>query len=690
MTHDRPRVMTKTIRLLLLILFLGGLVPLHPLLTGTASAMENSECLECHGEEGLTASRDGHEVSLFVNQAVYGLSVHGENGISCNECHADVTDKHPDEQQRLETVDCSGCHDVAKSFAGSIHAAKHSKDDTNGALCQDCHGTHDILPANNPQSRVYPLNIPVTCESCHDDPKVVGADSAAFSASYNDGQHGFSTSKGMLGAAICTDCHGNHTIVAASDPNAPSSRNMINTTCGRCHAGTLSTYKQSIHGQAMASGDEAAPTCINCHNPHRTLRVDKDEFQLNNVETCGGCHQEDYSTYRASYHGQITDLGFTKMAKCATCHGAHNILPSSDPASLTNKANLLTTCQQCHTNASENFTGFAPHLDHHDKKKFPVEAAIFGLMSALLINVFLIFSVHTLLWFIRAMFSKLKGQEPPHLGNPTGRHFLRFNYYQRIMHFLVFTSFVTLSVTGLPLKFHNTGWAKMLAASMGGFEVTGILHRMMGAVTFGYFALHLGYLAYLWISGRMKLTEMLWGPKSMVPQPQDAIDITNNIKWFLGLGPKPRFGRFTYWEKFDYFAVFWGVALIGLSGLVLWLPELFTKLLPGIVINIAWIIHADEALLATGFIFLIHFYNTHLRVEKFPLDPVILTGRIDEEEMRHERPYEFADRRKDGSLREIQTTAAPPWMINMARVIGWTFVVIGLALLVAMMAAFFV
>jgi cytochrome b subunit of formate dehydrogenase len=213
---------------------------------------------------------------------------------------------------------------------------------------------------------------------------------------------------------------------------------------------------------------------------------------------------------------------------------------------------------------------------------------------------------------------------------------------------------------------------------------------MMGAVTFGYFALHLGYLAYLWIFGKMKLLEMFWGPKSMVPQPRDAMDITNMFKWFLGIGPKPKFSRFTYWEKFDYFAVFWGVAIIGVSGLVLWFPELFTILLPGMVINIAWIIHADEALLATGFIFLIHFYNTHLRVEKFPLDPVILTGRIDEEELRHERPEEFTYRREEGSLREIETTPAAPWMKNMALMVGWTFVFIGLALLVVMMSAFFV
>jgi cytochrome b subunit of formate dehydrogenase len=329
-------------------------------------------------------------------------------------------------------------------------------------------------------------------------------------------------------------------------------------------------------------------------------------------------------------------------------------------------------------------------MDHSDAENYPVESAVFGVMSALLINVFLIFSIHTILWGIRAMYEKLKHEGPPHLGNPSGRYFLRFNFYHRITHFLIFTSFMLLAITGLPLKFHHAEWARLLATALGGYEVAGLIHRAMGVVTFGYFGMHLAYVAYIWISGKMKLIDIIWGPRSIVPHPQDGIDIADTIKWFLGLGPKPKYGRFTYWEKFDYLAVFWGVAVIGLSGLVLWFPVFFTKLLPGMVVNLAWIIHADEALLATGFIFLIHFFNTHLRVEKFPLDPVILTGKIDEEEMRHERPVEFALRREDGTLREIETTPPPRWLIVFSRLVGWTFVFIGFALLIVMVSSFFV
>ncbi|MEK6630080.1 MAG: hypothetical protein AABY89_05020, partial [Acidobacteriota bacterium] len=135
---------------------------------------------------------------------------------------------------------------------------------------------------------------------------------------------------------------------------------------------------------------------------------------------------------------------------------------------------------------------------------------------------------------------------------------------------------------------------------------------------------------------------ILWGPTSMVPQPRDVFELIAHLRWFVGLGPRPRFDHFTYWEKFDYWAVFWGMAIIGASGLVLWFPERFAHVLPGWVFNIAMLVHGEEALLAVGFIFTIHFFNGHLRPEKFPMDTVIFTGRVTAREMREERQDEYA------------------------------------------------
>ena len=182
--------------------------------------------------------------------------------------------------------------------------------------------------------------------------------------------------------------------------------------------------------------------------------------------------------------------------------------------------------------------------------------------------------------------------------------------------------------------------------------MAGYLHRFFAVITFTYFALHLGYVARLIIRRR---PGVFWGPDSMVPQPRDLVQLYQHVRYFLGLGPRPRFDRWAYWEKFDYWAVFWGIAIIGASGLLLWFPTFFANYLPGRVFNLAIIVHSDEALLAVGFIFMFHFFNANLRPEKFPMDPVIFTGRIDEEEFRRDHPAEYERLREAGQLERLRT-----------------------------------
>ncbi|MBI2207578.1 MAG: hypothetical protein HYU41_27415 [Candidatus Rokubacteria bacterium] len=255
--------------------------------------------------------------------------------------------------------------------------------------------------------------------------------------------------------------------------------------------------------------------------------------------------------------------------------------------------------------------------------------------------------------------------------------YFRFNLYHRILHGMVIVSFLGLAVTGLPLKYAHTGWGQTLSAVVGGPFVAGYLHRVFAIVTFTYFALHLGYVARLVLRRERGL---FWGPGSMVPQPHDAVQLYQHVRYFLGLGPRPRFGRFTYWEKFDYWAVFWGVSIIGGSGLMLWFPTFFSQFLPGWVFNVAIIIHSDEALLATGFIFTIHFFNGNLRPEKFPMDPVIFTGRVEEDEFRRDHPEEYERLRAEDRLDARRADPPPLWMRNLARVIGFTGLTVGLVL----------
>jgi thiosulfate reductase cytochrome b subunit len=232
------------------------------------------------------------------------------------------------------------------------------------------------------------------------------------------------------------------------------------------------------------------------------------------------------------------------------------------------------------------------------------------------------------------------------------------------------------------LKFAHMPWAKALAGIFGGVENAGGIHRIGAAITFVYFFFHLFTLFRQKIKTKTPLRKMIFGKRSLMFNKKDLQDLWGSIKWFLGMGPRPEYGRFTYWEKFDYFAVFWGVGIIGLSGLILWFPELFTKILPGWFINVAMIIHSDEALLAVGFIFTIHFFNTHLRPESFPLDPVIFSGIVPLEEYKEDRPHEFKYLKESGRLKkDVVLKEISPQRMRMIRIFGFTFLFIGIVMI---------
>jgi len=263
----------------------------------------------------------------------------------------------------------------------------------------------------------------------------------------------------------------------------------------------------------------------------------------------------------------------------------------------------------------------------------------------------------------------------------------RFNVFQRFLHFLIIISFLTLAVTGMTLKFAMEGWAQAIAEAAGGFAVLGALHRFCAIITFIYFFLTLGMLYRMWKASGKSLAGFIFDPEGLVPNLNDAKELIATLKWFFG-GPRPHYGRWTYWEKFDFMAVFWGIAVIGSTGLALWFPEGFSKLLPGYWLNIATIIHSDEALLASGFIFTIHFYNTHLRPEKFPLDPVIFVGSITLDELKHERPREYEQLLASGELEKMVSKIAPAaWHLMAARIFGIFVVSTGSLLIIAIIVS---
>jgi cytochrome b subunit of formate dehydrogenase len=271
----------------------------------------------------------------------------------------------------------------------------------------------------------------------------------------------------------------------------------------------------------------------------------------------------------------------------------------------------------------------------------------------------------------------------PDTAPATGENqFLRFKRLNRVLHVVMIVSFMSLALTGMTLKFSYTGWASFLSRLFGGYESAGYIHRVAAVAMICIFIAHIVDIFRMKNRVYGSWRALILGPDSMVFNRKDLQDLVGNFKWFLGKGPRPQYGRWTYWEKFDYFAVFWGIAVIGSTGLTLWFPELFTRVFPGWLLNVATIIHSDEALLAVGFIFTVHFFNTHLRPEKFPMDIVVFTGRMPIEDLKEDKPAEYDALVKAGKLKENLVEPYPPIVIRAIRLFGWTALSIGFSIVI--------
>jgi cytochrome b subunit of formate dehydrogenase len=528
-----------------------------------------------------------------ISAVAFAASVHGKN--SCNSCHVQLTDlsRHVKGKIKMEKVECERCHkkENAEHYA-SVHIQKDVK-------CADCHT--DI------HSHQY----------WKKDKRVV--------------------------VAKCIQCHDHEAV-----------------------------YRQSIHGQAVATGNQDSAACNDCHNLHDIKPMNDSKFSTDRVfhtKVCMRCHSDEKmmkrnnifnvatKTYMDSYHGKYYRLGYPeKVAGCSDCHTAHSALKASDPNSTVNPANLVATCKQCHTHATSLFTKFYAHGEYTDRKKYPLLYLTYISMITLLFSTFAIFWVHTLLWLYRGFVENREKEallaEGAATHVPDGfKQYRRFNARHIILHVMVMVSFLGLALTGLPLKFSDQELSKLLMALFGGAANAALIHRICAVITFGYFLSAIAMcIHFLFIRKDIpgNWMERLFGPDSLCPNQRDVRDITGMIRWFFFKGPKPTFERWTYWEKFDFLAVFWGMFAIGGSGLMLWFPEFFGSALPGWMFNVATIVHSDEALLATGFIFTVHFFNTHFRPEKFPMDFVIFNGQVSKHEFVEERRDQWQRYEREG------------------------------------------
>ena len=640
-------------------------------------------------------------------------SVHAE--LECVDCHVpEKGDLHRPldyhEGDKVAKSRCDHCHDdAAKNYALSIHGEAAAKGDKNAATCVDCHGDHEIYAVTDVRSLVYQRRLPDTCGKCHRNPgvaKELGIQNPEAGGLYLESIHGRALSgQGLLAAPSCADCHGrNHLVFKKDDERSTVNPSHVVETCGQCHEGPEEDYSRSIHAKAAAEGKEKAPNCVTCHSSHEIQKPDEG-FRLASDAICGDCHADRLGQYFNTYHGRAHHLGSGKVATCYDCHGNHDIRPTSDPASLMSKERRLDTCRQCHAGAPKNFESFMAHGDHLDRDNYPLLFWAFVTMTSLIVGTFAIWGLHTFLWFWRSLMAYFKNpkefreEKRRSRTEVPGKVYVRFRPIDRFTHLLVIVSFMTLVATGMPLKFHNTAWARAIFDVLGGPEVAALLHRVGACISFLYLGIHITTLVrrvraaspqYRDSQGHFRLRGflgLLFGPDSPLPNWDDLQDIRAHMAWFLGRGPRPTFDRFTYWEKFDYFAEFWGSAFIGFSGLVMWFPAVFTFVLPGWFVNLAQVVHSQEALLAAGFILTFHFFNGHMRLEKFPMDTVIFSGRITEEELKHERGRQYERLEKEGRLGELLVEdewASWKWLFQS---IGTVAVVLGTALAIGIFYA---
>ena len=617
---------------------------------------QESDCAECHEDVAFTST--------------------AHPDLVCSDCHTNVTAGHKgaDLEPLTEDMSCGECH-------GSVQRAiKRSAHGKGNATCIECHGApHEIHQAGDLASAVSSVNQIKQCGACHDDPP-------ELVDGYLTSEHGKALLlSGLINAPSCSSCHGDHQILATDKDRAATSHTHSPEMCGECHQLLLNEWQDnSAHGLAWRAGEEG-PVCVDCHSSHQIGDPTTAASRLASADNCGGCHEAYLTSFRDSFHGKADELGMSGGAICSDCHTPHSNRAADHPESSVHADNVLQTCSNCHENVTAAFATFDPHNDPTNPDDIFAVYIVWVFMTSLLVGVFAFFGVHDALWLQRSLVGVLRGEFDEERYGNSGKYIQRFRRKNMRMHVVIITTFMLLALTGLPLKFHGAAWAQQLVDILGGIDSTRFIHRVAAIGTFGYMLVHI--LDVLIRSVFRKERGMFWGPNSMTPQPKDLFDFIGNIRYFLYLGERPPGDRWTYFEKFDYLAVFWGVMMIGISGLFLWFPDFFTSFLPGWTLNAAYVIHSDEALLATGFIFFFHFFHTHLRPESFPMDLVIFTGRMSLERFKAERPLEYERLVANNELEDYLVEGPNPRQRRDAYIFGSIFLTIGILLAIGIVWA---
>ncbi len=638
------------------------------------SAHAALECVSCHvgfSAEAIPHARKITAVNCLTchdgdNLVRYKASVHGGKGqggkpaASCIDCHGthniqNVSEKDSLARKEFEVGTCARCHaEIKMKYMTSSHGRALEAGVKGAPTCVNCHGEHEVQSPTNEGATTSHKKVAAMCLSCHlDNPDVrarVGP-SAGFVMSYEKSVHGQAVQNGNEMAATCIDCHGSHEMRKGSNPASKVAKKNIAETCGRCHGDVEEQYMYSIHGEALTAGVTASPTCTDCHGEHNILspKDDRSPVSAKNVsaKVCSPCHasvrltekyglaSDRFQSFADSYHGLAGEAGSVQVANCASCHGVHDIKPSSDSTSRISPKNLVRTCGTCHPGANANFAKGSVHViatSGQDKVLYFVSTSYIFLIIVTIGGMFL----HNLMDFIRK--SKRILMERRGLikhKSPSHRLYLRMSLGERLQHGALIISFTTLVLTGFALKFPDAWWvAPLRNISPLMFELRGILHRVAGVVMVLVSLYHTYYILRV-PRGKQLLRDML-------PDKSDITELFGMVKYNLNASPeKPKLGRFSYIEKAEYWALIWGTFVMAATGFILWFDNTFIGMLTKLGWDVAQTIHYYEAWLATLAIIVWHFYFVIFNPDSYPLNLAFWKGTLTEEEMLEEHPREL-------------------------------------------------
>ncbi len=526
------------------------------------------------------------------------------------------------------------------------------------------------------------------CLSCHGNPDfAMPGVNGQMRSLYTSAEH---FAQSVHGTLQCTACHTTITTVPHNNPPLTPTqwRQQIPTLCGSCHAAALNDYLYSVHGRQISVGGNAgAAVCTDCHTAHAVADPQLAATRLGITKECGACHTKALASYMETYHGQMFALGYADTATCSDCHRGHAILAAGNPGSSVSSANLLNTCRTCHQDATAGFATFEPHATTDDFARYPSNWMAAKAAWAMIFGVFGVCWIHSVLWFYRELRDRRQRRPRPHvradaLSRIEDRQYKRWSAAWRFAHLVFASSVIALVVTGIPSLYPDTAWAPVLERYLGGPAIVGIVHRVAAVIMTGGFIIHFGYVAlYL---GRNWRTVSWFGPYSVLPTLQDGRDLIAMFKWFVGAGSRPTFDHWNYQQKLDYWGSFSGVALLTVTGAMLWFKTLTTTYLPGWTINVAAVVHGHEAVFAAGYLFIVHYFVNHWRPDKFPLDIVMFTGSMPLEEFKREYGVEYARLVQAGELENYLVEAPSRPMTLGSKILGLGLVAISLVLLVLM------